>query len=53
METLKRKYLRLLKLTSTQHVREIKDIPDSFIAADDIPVRLGNKIPLCLFGFLY
>lgn len=32
---------------------QIKDIPDSFIAADNIPVGLGNKIPLWLFGFLY
>lgn len=32
---------------------QIKDIPDSFIAADDIPVGLGSKIPLWLFGFLY
>lgn len=32
---------------------QIKDIPDSFIAADDIPIGLGNKIPLWLFGFLY
>lgn len=31
---------------------QIKDIPDSFIAADNIPVGLGNKIPLWLFGFL-
>ena len=32
---------------------QIKDIPDSFIAANDIPIGLGNKIPLWLFGFLY
>ena len=32
---------------------QIKDIPDSFIAADDIPIGLGNKIPLWLFGFLF
>ena len=29
------------------------DIPDSFIAADDIETGFGNKIPLWLFGFLY
>lgn len=32
---------------------QIKDIPNSFVAADDIEVGLGNKIPLWLFGFLY
>ena len=32
---------------------QIKDIPDSYIAADDIELGIGNKIPLWLFGFLY
>lgn len=32
---------------------QIKDIPDSFVAADDIEFGFGNKIPLWLFGFLY
>lgn len=32
---------------------QIKDIPDSFVAADDIEFGIGNKIPLWLFGFLY
>lgn len=32
---------------------QIADIPDSFIAADDIEFGIGNKIPLWLFGFLY
>lgn len=32
---------------------QIKDMPNSFIAADDIEVGVGNKIPLWLFGFLY
>ena len=32
---------------------QIKDIPDSFVAADGIETGLGNKIPLWLFGFLY
>ncbi|MBD5333718.1 MAG: ATP-binding protein [Bacteroides sp.] len=32
---------------------QIKDIPDSFIVADDIEFGLGNKIPLWIFGFLY
>jgi hypothetical protein len=32
---------------------QIRDIPDSFVAADDIEFGIGNKIPLWLFGFLY
>ena len=32
---------------------QIKDIPDSYIAADDIETGYGNKIPLWLFGFMY
>lgn len=32
---------------------QIKDIPDSFVVADDIEFGFGNKIPLWLFGFLY
>ena len=32
---------------------QIKDLPNSFVAADDIEIGFGNKIPLWLFGFLY
>lgn len=32
---------------------QIRDIPDSFVAADDIEFGFGNKIPLWIFGFLY
>jgi len=32
---------------------QIKDISDSYIAADDIEIGFNNKIPLWLFGFLY
>lgn len=32
---------------------QIKDIPNSFVVADDIEIGYGNKIPLWLFGFLY
>ena len=32
---------------------QIKDIPESFIAADGIEIGFKNKIPLWLFGFLY
>ncbi|MEA3455796.1 MAG: AAA family ATPase [Campylobacterota bacterium] len=33
--------------------KQIKDIEESFIAADEIEIGFGNKIPLWLFGFLY
>ncbi len=33
--------------------KQIKDIQDSFVVADDIEIGFGNKIPLWLFGFLY
>lgn len=32
---------------------QIRNIPDSFIAADDIEFGFGNKIPLWIFGFMY
>jgi predicted AAA+ superfamily ATPase len=33
--------------------KQIKDVPNSFVVADDIEIGNGNKIPLWLFGFLY
>jgi len=33
--------------------KQIKDLPNSFVIADDIEIGSGNKIPLWLFGFLY
>ena len=33
--------------------KQIKDIPNSYIIADDIEIGNGAKIPLWLFGFLY
>jgi predicted AAA+ superfamily ATPase len=33
--------------------KQIVNIPNAFIAADDMEYALGNKIPLWLFGFLY
>lgn len=38
---------------ANKHFDQIKDLPDSFVAADDIEFGFGNKIPLWLFGFLY
>ena len=32
---------------------QIKDIPNSYVASDDLEVGIGNKIALWLFGFLY
>ena len=32
---------------------QIKKLENSFIAADDLEIGYGNKIPLWLFGFLY
>ncbi len=32
---------------------QIRDIENSYVAADDIEIGFGNKIPLWLFGFLY
>lgn len=33
--------------------KQIKDVPNSFLACDDIEIGYGEKIPLWLFGFLY
>jgi len=32
---------------------QIKDLPDSFVVADNIEIGHKNKIPLWLFGMLY
>jgi hypothetical protein len=32
---------------------QIKNIPNSFVVADDIEIGHKNKIPLWLFGLLY
>jgi uncharacterized protein len=32
---------------------QIKDIPNSFVVADETEIGFGNKIPLWLMGFLY
>ncbi|MEA3455450.1 MAG: hypothetical protein U9R26_02980 [Campylobacterota bacterium] len=36
-----------------KNYEQIKDMEDSFIAADGIEAGFDNKIPLWLFGFLY
>ncbi len=33
--------------------KQIKEMKDSFVVADDMEMGSGNKIPLWLFGFLY
>jgi predicted AAA+ superfamily ATPase len=33
--------------------KQIKELPNSFVVADDIEIGSGNKIPLWLFGFMY
>ena len=33
--------------------KQIKDMNNSYVVADDIEIGFGNKIPLWLFGFLY
>ena len=33
--------------------KQIENIENSFVVADDIESGFGNKIPLWLFGFLY
>ncbi len=33
--------------------KQIKDIPNSYVIADDVEIGNGNKVPLWLFGFLY
>ncbi len=33
--------------------KQIKDLPNSYIVADNIEIGFKNKIPLWLFGFLY
>jgi len=37
----------------SKNFKQIKDMDNSYVVADDIEVGNGNKIPLYLFGFLY
>lgn len=36
-----------------KNFKQIADIPNSFILADDLDYPFGNKLPLWLIGFLY
>ena len=36
-----------------KNARQIKDLKNAFIVADDIEYGFKNKIPLWLFGFMY
>ena len=38
---------------ASKNFKQIADIPNSFILADDIDYPYGNKLPLWLIGFLY
>ena len=33
--------------------RQIADMPDSFLAVDDMAVGWANRIPLWMFGWMY
>jgi hypothetical protein len=33
--------------------KQIKDMPESYIAKDDLETGYGNTVPLWLFGLLY
>ncbi len=39
--------------SKTKTFNQIKDIPNSFVVADDLEIGHKNKIPLWLFGMLY
>ena len=36
-----------------KNFNQIKDLPDSFVVADNIEIGHKNRIPLWLFGMLY
>lgn len=37
----------------TKTFKQVADLPNSFVVADDEETGIGNRIPLWLFGFLY
>lgn len=46
------KYLFEIRGKKKQY-KQIADLPDSYVIADDTETGFGNKIPIWLFGFLY
>ncbi|MDR0763831.1 MAG: AAA family ATPase [Bacteroidales bacterium] len=38
---------------SNKNLSQIADVPNSYVASDDMEIGFGRKIPLWLFGFLY
>jgi len=36
-----------------KNIKQIKNLEDAYIVADDIEIGIDNKIPLWLFGFIY
>jgi len=45
--------IRIFKIGGKNKTKaQIKNIPNAFLALDDIEVGFGNTIPLWLFGFL-
>lgn len=38
---------------TTKTFDQIADLPNSYLAIDDIEIGFGNRIPLWMFGFLY
>ena len=37
----------------TKTFKQVADLSDSFVVADDEETGIGNRIPLWMFGFLY
>lgn len=38
---------------SSKSYKQVADLPDSYVVADNLETGIGNKIPLWLIGFLY
>ena len=45
--------LKKAKRVNHEGFEQIKGIPNSYLAIDDIEMGIEKKIPLWLFGFLY
>lgn len=39
--------------SKSKDFKQLKNIKNGFVVADDIEVGYGDKIPLWLFGFMY